>query len=499
MQAGDHALFTTGEMRRIDQAAMARGVPGIALMDAAGRAVAQHVARLWPRQPVLALCGPGNNGGDGFVAARYLAEAGWPVRVALLGAVGDLPADAAHHARLWRGPVEPIAPGLIPRDGIVIDALFGAGLSRPVGGAAFDTIRALAASRAHVCAVDVPSGLSGDTGQVLGMAAAADVTVTFFRKKPGHLLLPGRRLCGRLVVADIGIPVSTLDQVPAGAFENGPAQWLQDYPWRTEDSHKYRSGHALVLGGATQTGAARLAAMAAARVGAGLVTVAAPAASWAVYAAALTSIMVRPMDGPDDFGRLLADARRNALVLGPGAGAGVSGQTRELALMALATGRAVVLDADALSVFGTDPDALFQAIRGPCVLTPHDGEFARLFPCAADKLRRTRDAARQSGAVVVAKGADTVVACPDGRAVINANAPPELAVGGTGDVLAGLIGGLMAQGMAPFPAASAAVWLHGEAARAIGPGLMAEDLPAALPAVLGRLRELRAPRRADGA
>jgi NAD(P)H-hydrate epimerase len=442
---------------------------------------------------VAVLCGPGNNGGDGFVAARHLAAAGWPVRLGLLGARERLKGDAAHHAGLWTGAVEALSPALLDGAGIVIDAIFGAGLARPVEGVARAVIEAVAARHLAVAAVDVPSGLDGATGMVQGAAAPADLTVTFFRKKPGHLLLPGRGLCGSVILAAIGIPDAVLDAHPPTLFENGPALWLDAYPWPAAAGHKYSRGHALVRGGAVMTGAARLAAHAAARMGAGLVTVAAPAAAWPIYAASLLGIIVQPVAGDDGFAQLLADARRNAILIGPGAGTGKA--TRRDALAALGTGRAVVLDADALTVFAAAPDTLFAAIAGPVVLTPHEGEFARLFgpPAGKDKLTRARAAAARSGAVVLLKGADTVIAAPDGRAAINANAPPELATGGSGDVLSGMILGLLAQGLDPFRAASAAAWLHGEAARAFGPGLVADDLPDLLPRALRRLRAAAAP------
>jgi len=490
MRLEDNALLTPAEMAAADRAAVAAGVAGAALMEAAGRAVAEAARRRWSRRPVAVLCGPGNNGGDGFVAARHLAAAGWPVRLGLLGERAALRGDAAHHAGLWTGAVAPLAPALLDGAELAIDAIFGAGLARPVEGTARATIEALAQRRIPVLAVDVPSGLDGATGAVLGAAAPADLTVTFFRKKPGHLLLPGRSLCGTLVVAEIGIPASVLDAQPPRTFEDGPPLWLGVYPWPDADSHKYRRGHALVRGGAVMTGAARLAARAAGRMGAGLVTLAAPVPAWPVYAAALLSVIVQPMAGEHGFAALLEDARRNAILIGPGAGA--DGATRRDALAALATRRGVVLDADALTVFADAPGTLFAAIAGPTVLTPHEGEFARLFGPAAgrDKLARAREAAARSGAVVLLKGADTVVAAPDGRAAVNANAPPELATGGSGDVLAGMILGLLAQGLDPFRAAAAAVWLHGEAARAVGPGLVADDLPEALPAVLRRLRAM---------
>jgi len=482
------AVLTPAQMAESDRRAARHVGSTLALMEAAGRSVAQAVQARWPRRPVAILCGPGNNGGDGFTAARYLAEAGWPVRLALLGAREKLAGDAASQAARWQGGVEPMSPQVLDGAGLVIDALFGTGLSRPLEGEAARVLAAVRERGIPVCAVDVPSGLDSASGEVRGTAVPADLTVAFFRKQPGHLLFPGRRLCGELVVADIGTPESVLEAIAPRAFENGPALWLHAYPWPALDGHKYRRGHALVLGGAEMTGAARLASRAALRAGAGLVTLAAPAPAWPVYAAALASVIVRRIDGPAGFGELLADERKNAIAIGPGAG--VDEATRQCVLAALATRRAAVLDADALTAFAQDPGELFGRIAGPCVLTPHEGEFARLFDAAGDKLARARQAAARSGAVVLLKGPDTVIAAPDGRAAINTNAPPQLATGGTGDVLAGFIAALLAQGMGAFEAAAAATWLHGEAARRIGPGLVADDLPEALPRVLRRLQRL---------
>lgn len=482
-----HVLLTPAEMARADQAAIQAGVPSVALMAAAGQAVADAVQARWLPGRVLVLCGPGNNGGDGFVAACCLQAAGWDVRVALLGELAALNGDAAWHARRWGGDVHALDPRLLDGVDFVIDALFGAGLSRAVDGMTADMLREISRRRLPVCAVDMPSGVDGANGALRGPAPQADFTVTFFRKKPGHLLLPGRALCGDIVVADIGIASEVLQDLRVATFENGPALWRLELPWPGADTHKYRRGHVLVSGGAVMTGAARLAALGAARAGAGLVTIAAPQAAWAVYAAAMTSVMVEPLDNATgDIAAALVDVRRNVLVVGPGAG--VSEQTRHNVLAAAATGRALVLDADALSVFADEPAALFAVLRGSCVLTPHEGEFARLFPEAdGDRLSRAREAARSSGAVVVLKGADTVIAEPGGRAVINGNAPPWLATGGSGDVLTGIVAGLVAQGMPVFEAACAAVWMHGAAGQMAGPGLISEDLPGQLPHVLRQL------------
>jgi NAD(P)H-hydrate epimerase len=486
MQPYDNALLTPAEMGVADRAAIAGGVASTALMEAAGRAVAEAAMRRWQQRPVTVLCGPGNNGGDGFAAARRLQAAGWKIRLGLLGSVDALMGDAKEMAGRWHGAVEPLGPNLLEGAGLVIDAIYGSGLARPVQGDARATIEALAKSGLPSVAVDVPSGLDGASGEVRGAAAKAAITVTFFRKKPGHLLLPGRALCGEIEIADIGIPAGVLDGIKPKSFENGQALWLETYPWPRPEGHKYSRGHVLVLGGKDMTGASRLAARAAQRAGAGLVTVAAAAQTWPVYAAALESVLVARIAKAADYAKLLKDKRLNALLLGPGAG--VNRDTRGQVLAALKTKRATLLDADALSVFAGNPKSLFQAISGPCVLTPHEGEFARIFSFKGDKLSRARQAAKTSKAVVLLKGFDTVIAAPDGKAAINANAPADLASGGTGDVLAGVITGLLAQGMDAFNAACAGAWLHGEAARLCGTGLIPEDLIAALPEVLSRLK-----------
>lgn len=480
-------LLTPFEADEADKLVVGKGARGIDLMEAAGRAVSKAVQGQWPKCPVAVLCGPGNNGRDGFVAARYLKAAGWPVKVALLSPHQNLSEDAAHHAGLWQGAIEPFSATLFDNVGLVIDAVFGAGLSRPIEGSARGMIDDLQKRGLPICAVDIPSGVDGATGAVRGTAVAATITVTFFRKKPGHLLFPGRHLCGEVIVADIGIPADVLETVRPVTFENDPALWLACYPWPRADGHKYERGHALILGGDAMTGASRLTALAALRVGAGLVTLAAPASAWSVYATALTSVIVTSIKEPAGFCALLADKRKNAIAIGPGAGVGSS--TQQSVLAALATGRAVVLDADAITSFSQVPEELFAAIRGPCVLTPHEGEFIRLFDFKGDKLLRGRSAAARSGAVILLKGADTVVAAPDGRAAINSNAPPDLATAGSGDVLTGLVAGLLAQGLDPFDAACAAVWMHGEAAARVGPGLISQDLPEAIPAVLKQLQE----------
>ncbi|RMX08448.1 NAD(P)H-hydrate dehydratase [Corticibacter populi] len=480
-------LLTPAQMGQADRAAIAAGIAGTRLMQAAGEAVARAVARRWQPCRVAVLCGPGNNGGDGFVAAQCLQALGWPVSLFLLGETGKLRGDAAWAATQWTGAVQAVAEFRPADFDLLVDALFGAGLDRPLDGAALQLVEAMAQSRLPICAVDVPSGLDGASGAVLGKAAAAAVTVTFFRHKPGHWLYPGRALCGQLVLADIGIPPEVLDAIALRTWRNTPALWQAHYPHPAALGHKYNRGHVLVLGGAVLTGAARMSAQAAQRIGAGLVTLAAPVQSHAIYAQNLQSCMVQAIEDETGFERLLADVRRNVCVIGPGAGVALA--TRQAVLDSLRAGKSAVLDADALTVFQDTPPQLFEALsqgRGDAILTPHEGEFARLFTMHGDKLRRASAAARQAQAVVILKGADTVIAAPDGRLAINGDAPPWLATGGTGDVLAGMAAGLLAQGMPAFEAACAAVWQHGQAARRAGAGMVADDL---LPALAGVLRE----------
>lgn len=484
-------LLTTSQMAEADRLTIEGGKPGIQLMENAGRAVAEAVHEHYAKCNLVVLCGPGNNGGDGFIAARLLRDWGWHVSLFLLGAPERLTGDAAQAAHRWAGPIHPMTSDACLGAELVIDAIYGAGLSRDVEGVVAELIRRVNGAHIPVVAVDVPTGLDGNSGQVRGHAFQAVSTVTFFAAKPGHYLLPGRALCGKLNVADIGIAPETASQLSVNCFVNTPALWGATFPRPSLDTHKYKRGHALVVSGdMTHTGAARLAARASLRTGAGLVTVASPPDALAVNASHLTSIMLMPFTNADGLTAILDDKRKNACLLGPGAG--VSAATRENVLAALLSGAALVLDADALTSFAEIPRDLFVAIKGyfagPAVMTPHEGEFGRLFPDLANsglgKCARSRAAAETSGAVIILKGADTVIAAPDGRLAINANAGPELATAGSGDVLAGIVLALLAQGMPPFEAAAAAVWLHGEAGSHFGPGLIAEDLPEMLPAVL---------------
>ena len=489
-------VLTSAEMRRADRLTIAAGTPGFALMLSAGQAVAGAAMDLVEEGPILVVAGPGNNGGDGFVAAAELAARGREVSVILLCERDSLQGDAASAARGWKYPVLPFNPQAIGRPALIIDALFGAGLNRPLEGDPHDMIEAINANGAPVLAVDLPSGINGATGAVMGVAVRATETVTFFRRKPAHLLLPGRIYCGRVRVADIGIDASVIGEIQPQTFENIPQLWRKALPVPQIDGHKYARGHAIVVSGdIAATGAARMAGRGALRAGAGLVTLASPRNALAVNAAALTAVMVRAIDTVVEFAELLTDKRLNACVIGPGAGLG--DRTRGFVLTALSAKRGLVLDADALTSFADAPDRLFEAIKAThdpqVVLTPHEGEFPRLFSDISNKhpqrskLERVRAAAERSGAIVLLKGPDTVVASPDGRAAIAANAPPWLATAGAGDVLSGMIAGMLAQGVPAFEAACIGVWMHGEAAREAGPGLIAEDLPEVLPAVFRRL------------
>jgi hydroxyethylthiazole kinase-like uncharacterized protein yjeF len=489
-------VLTTAEMERADRLTIGAGTPGFALMMSAGQAVAEAAMELVEEGPIVVVAGRGNNGGDGFVAAAELAARGREVSVILLCERDSLQGDAASAARGWKHPVLPFNPQAIGKPALIIDALFGAGLNRPVKGDPYEMIEAINANGAPVLSVDLPSGINGTSGAVMGAAINATETVTFFRKKPAHLLLPGRIHCGVVRVADIGIDAHVLDEIAPRTFENLPQLWHGAFPVPRIDGHKYARGHAIVVSGdLAATGAARMSARGALRAGAGLVTLASPRDALAVNAAALTAVMVQATDTVVEFAELLNDKRLNACVIGPGAGIGE--RTCDFVLTALSAKRHLVLDADALTSFAGAPDRLFEAIKSEpepqVVLTPHEGEFPRLFSDISNKhplrskLERVRAAAERSGAVVLLKGPDTVVASPDGRAAIAANAPPWLATAGAGDVLAGIIAGLLAQGAPAFEAACIGVWMHGEAGREAGPGLIAEDLSETLPAVFRRL------------
>ncbi len=476
-------ILTVAEMAAADQAAVAAGATSAELMERAGDAVAEAiVARHSPTETVV-LAGPGNNGGDGYVVARRLKEQGWSVRVA--ASAPPKTADAIAMAQRWEGEAEPLS-GPPPKGVLIVDALFGAGLDRPLSGEAARLARALAGEAGRVVAIDVPSGLSGDTGRAVGgVSLAAGLTVTFHRRKPAHVLEPGRSLCGEVVVADIG-----LGATPARLFENTPELWLERLPWPGVGAHKHSRGHLVVVSGeAWSTGAARLASRGALRVGAGLVTLLSPPDALMINAAHLEAVMLRPFETELELEAAASDIE--AAVIGPAAG--VTEATLSNVLALARTGAALVLDADALSVFRDDPAELFSVLDRDDVLTPHPGEFERVFPGvlarSSERITAARAAAAKAQAVVLLKGPDTVIAAPDGRAAVNMNGTPWLATAGSGDVLAGFIGGLVAQGMESFTAACAGAWIHAACGDAFGPGLISEDLPDLAPAVL---RELRA-------
>lgn len=516
-------LFSVSEMYKADRLAIEGGVPGLHLMEAAGAGVVDAIKVRWEKRDVCVLVGPGNNGGDGFVVARLLKQAGWPVTIYMDGAKTDLSGDAALNAKRWRNKVQPLEAALEriaalnhPDDLLVVDALFGAGLSRPLEGTAKILAELITVSQSQggapvVVSVDVPSGLNGDSGRTLGgkrggICFHADLTVTFCRLKPAHALMPGRGVCGEVLVVDIGISEDVVAQIGAKAYLNTPELWGEAFPEYSADIHKYARGHLVALGGEAMTGAARLVSAAARRAGAGLVSIAVPEHVFPIYAASVDPGTLTPVfKGTKGFQALLADTRKNTCVIGPGAGRNKT--TRAITLAAIKAEKRCVLDADALSVFADDPKTLFKAIKSQdkfgekrvesIVLTPHGGEFARLFPDLAKRYARgkatkldvCRAAAKRAGCVVLLKGADTTIATPRGRVAVSTNAPPWLATAGSGDVLAGIIGALLAQGMPGFEAANAGAWLHGEAANAFGPGLIAEDCIDELPAVLEWLLE----------
>jgi NAD(P)H-hydrate epimerase len=488
-------VVTAAEMRAAEAALFARGTPSFDVMATAGRAVVEAIRRRWPTpfKRALILAGPGNNGGDGFIIARELAALGWDVHVAAMQSRDRYSGDAARAASFWGGSIVRLEPGALAKldegDCVVIDAIFGIGLARPVADEAKAVIHALHGRPCPVVAVDVPSGIDAGTGAVLGAAPRAALTVTFGWPKRGHLLLPGREWARDLVVADIGCRDEDLPDLATIPRVNGTVLWRNDLPLPSAADHKYTRGHALVVGGATMPGATRLASRAARRIGAGMLTVAAPREAHPYYLIDQPGLIVREAADAPALMALLEDRRFTAALVGSGLPA--DDTTRNSVETAAASGRALVIDGGGLTAFAGAADAIASFGRTDIVLTPHEGEFARLFPgLKGDKLARAREAARTSHCTIVQKGADTVIVAPDGRAAINADAPAWLATAGSGDVLAGLILGLLGQGMPAFEAAAAGASLHGMAGTAFGPGLIAEDLSELIPEVLRLLSEV---------
>lgn len=487
-------LLTAEEMSRAEKLAVEAGVSTLTMMENAGRASAEEIVRRFPRGSRIAvLCGPGNNGGDGFVCARYLRERGYHVRLALNARKEDLKRDPKEMAKRWDEGIEPLSLQFLEGSQAIVDAIYGTGLRDDVTGLVAQIIEEVTARALPVVAIDVPSGIDATSGAVHGIAFKAASTVTFFRRKTGHVLLPGRLYCGDVRAADIGIPPALLEEIAPGSFANDPDFWLRFFPKLKIDAHKYDRGHALVVSGPMErTGAARIAARTALRAGAGLVTVATSKPAFFINATQLTAVMVEPYDGPAGLSEVLSDSRITAVLIGPGAGR--DPEVKDLVASVLASQATAVLDAEAITAFSEAPAELFEQIKGRLpaltILTPHEGEFKRVFPELSEepsKLDRARRAAEISGAVIILKGPDTVVAHPGSLAAVNENAPPWLATAGSGDALAGLVTGLAAQGMAAFDAAAAAVWIYGELAQSFGPGLIADDLPDLLPGVLQRL------------
>lgn len=492
MAAGTE-LLTTTQMYQADRLAIEGGVPGAILMEAAGRGVADRIKDYWETGSCLVICGPGNNGGDGYVIARHLQEAGWKVILLSTCDPEALSGDAAVMRSRWEGPAQSIAKADPLKIDLVVDAAFGAGFSGALAPdivALFATIRT---ARIPVVAVDVPSGINGDTGSVDSGSLIAAMTVTFYRAKPGHYLYPARSFCGRLEVIDIGISEEYLEAVTPDIFTNAPEIWINDLQLLQPSDHKYSRGHlAVVGGGISSTGAARIAARCSLRAGAGATTLISPPSALTTYAAALEAVMVHACPDAEHFSKWIKKKRIGTILIGPGCG--LSDRTIEFVVAALQSKANVILDADALTVFKDNPETLFELIRkkenGKCILTPHEAEFARLFAFEGSKLDRARLAAVQSGAVILLKGADTIIASPQGQTIINHNAPAYLATAGSGDALAGIIAGLVTANMPILDAVAAAAWMHGDAGMRFGPGLIAEDIEGTIPVVLSGLYDL---------
>jgi hydroxyethylthiazole kinase-like uncharacterized protein yjeF len=482
------AILTCDEVRAAEQRAVEAGVSLWALMQKAGQACADVLHAEFPNGRVIVLAGPGNNGGDAFVAAQRLRDLGRNVWVYDLAPKGERTPEGQNALNALTGARQPLEDMRVHADDIVLDGLFGAGLSRPLAGEAAFAVEQVNASGARIVAIDVPSGISGDTGAITGPAIRADVTVTFCCKKPAHVLQPAASQCGEVIPAEIGFGKFVAEIGGNRLNENAPSLWSQALRWPTATLHKHQRGRlAVVSGGVANTGAARLAAQAGLRTGAGLVRVLSPPAALVVVASSLTAVMTNSFVSAEDL--VEQTEHSTAVVIGPAAG--VTDATRANVEALARAGRSLVLDADALTVFSGKVETLRVVISAPTILTPHTGEFERLFPglltSSATKVDATRAAAKQAGCIIILKGPDTTIAAPDGRAVINTHATPFLATAGAGDVLAGIIGSLLAQGLHPFDAACAGAWMHGDAGLRVGAGLTAEDLDAALRDVIREL------------
>ncbi len=486
------AILTCDEVRAAEQRAVENGISLWALMQKAGQACADVLHAEFPHGRVIVLAGPGNNGGDAFVAAQRLRDLGRNVFLYDLAPTRERTPEGANALNASTGPRQPLEDMRVHLDDIVLDGLFGAGLSRDLTGEAAFAVEQVNASGAKVVAIDVPSGINGDTGAITGPAIRADVTVTFCAKKPAHVLQPAASLCGEVIPAEIGFGKFVEEVSQSRLHENAPALWSNQLRWPTATSHKHQRGRlAVVTGGLANTGAARLAAQTGLRSGAGLVTLLCLPSALMVVASSVTAVMSNSFTSADDL--VTQTERSTAIVIGPAAG--VTDATRANVEALARAGRSLILDADALTVFAEQADQLRAILSAPTILTPHTGEFERLFPnllaSSPNRIEAVRTAAQRANAVVLLKGADTVIAAPDGRAIVNTHATPFLATAGTGDVLAGLCGGLLAQGIPDFEAAAAAAWLHGDAGLRAGPGLTAEDLDATLHAAIRELYERR--------
>ncbi len=486
-------VLSVPQMYEADRLAIESGISGLELMENAGQGIAAHIEEGWDACSVLILCGPGNNGGDGYVVARALSEAGWPVAVHTFGDPEKLSGDAKMMFELYLGDTFPLSEIDLSGTELVVDALFGAGFKGELPDEIRNLFLEIKNKEIPFVAVDVPSGVNGSSGEICPGTIEANLTVSFFRPKIGHLLYPARSYIGALDIVDIGIPEEVLDTIDVRISDNDPDLWLDNMPKYLASDHKYSRGHAAIVGGGmSSTGAARISARAALRAGAGAVTVVSPPSALMIYSQAQEAVMVKSVEDDLQFSDWLKEKRINTVLVGPGNG--IKERTRTFVEMSLKLDCSVILDADALTVFKDDPDKLFGLIKnknkGQVVITPHEAEFVRLFDLSGSNLERCQQASTLSGAIVLLKGATTVIADPDGQAVMNTIAPPWLATAGSGDALAGIIAGLAASTIDLYKATCAAVWIHSEAANEFGPGLIAEDIETIIPRVLSNINNL---------
>jgi len=489
----NHVILSCKNHKDLDKRTIKKFIPGYKLMENAGGVIFKIIKKKFKKKKkIKILCGPGNNGGDGFVVAKLLEENGFQdVELFCLVTKNKLKGDAKIAANNFNKNLKSFNDFKISSNDLIIDGIFGSGLKRNISGNLKKIIEKINLKKPYCISIDTPSGINGDTGEIQGTALKSNDTITFTTKKPGHLLSPGSEYCGNVIVGDIGINLEKLSFKPR-IFENHPDNWRSKFPWPNQKSHKYTRGFSLIICGEKMTGASRLAARAAARIGCGLLCLGVPRKSFNIYSTENPIALIEIVDDKKDLNNLLKDKRINTILIGPGFG--ISKKKLELILKVVKEKkRLIVLDADALK---NNFKKILLKNKTKIVITPHEGEFLQVLKDLNIKNKKNKfsiviEFIKKTKINLILKGNKTLICSQDGKISINTNTSPFLATGGSGDVLAGMITGLISQGMDIFNACCASVWIHGEIGRMKGPGLIAEDLPEMIPKVLKKLKNYR--------